>query len=56
MSRIALRRSDGNGRRTYLLGYTPEVSKPGDYTLRVGLGEAGSRLESYSLLKLVGGS
>jgi VWFA-related protein len=44
---------DGNGRRTYLLGYTPEVSKPGDYTLRVGLGEAGSRLESYSLLKLV---
>jgi hypothetical protein len=48
--------NDGNGRRTYLLGYTPEVSKPGDYTLRVGVGEAGSRLESYSLLKLVPGS
>jgi VWFA-related protein len=47
---------DGNGRRTYLLGYTPEVSMPGDYTLRLGVGEAGSRLESYSLLKLVGGS
>jgi VWFA-related protein len=47
--------NDGNGRRTYLLGYTPEVSKPGDYTLRVGVGEAGSRLESYSLLKLVAG-
>jgi len=46
---------DGNGRRTYVLGYTPEVSKPGDYTLRLGLGEAGARLESYSLLKMVGG-
>jgi hypothetical protein len=47
---------DDDGRRTYVLGYTPEVSQPGDYTLRVGLGEAGSRLESYTRLKLVGGS
>jgi hypothetical protein len=46
---------DGQGRRTYVLGYTPEVAQPGDYTLRVGLGEGGSRLESYSLLRLVGG-
>ncbi len=46
---------NGNGRRTYVLGYTPEVLKPGDYMLRVGLGEAGSRLESYSLLKMGGG-
>jgi hypothetical protein len=46
---------DGNGRRTYVLGYTPEVSEPGDYTLRVGLGEGRSRLESYSRLRLVGG-
>ncbi|HET8647409.1 MAG TPA: VWA domain-containing protein [Vicinamibacteria bacterium] len=43
---------DGKGRRTYVLRYTPEVSQPGDYTLRVGVGEAGARLESYSLLKL----
>jgi VWFA-related protein len=47
---------DGEGRRTYVLGYTPEVSLPGDYTLRVGVGEAGSRLESYTRLKMVPGS
>jgi VWFA-related protein len=47
---------DGHGRRTYVLRYTPEVSQPGEYTLRVGVGEGASRLESYSLLKLVGGS
>jgi VWFA-related protein len=46
---------DGESRRTYVLGYTPEVSQAGDYTLRIGLGESGSRLESYSLLRLVGG-
>lgn len=48
--------NDGAGRRTYLLGYTPEISLPGDYTLRVGLGEAGSRLESYARLKMLAGS
>jgi VWFA-related protein len=45
---------DGRGRKTYVLGYTPEISKPGDYTLRLGLGEKGSRLESYALLRLGG--
>ena len=46
---------DGAGRRTYVLGYTPEISLPGDYTLRVGLGEAGSQLESYARLKMLPG-
>ena len=41
-----------DGRRTYLLGYTPESVPPGDYTLRIGIGEAGTRLESYSLLRV----
>jgi hypothetical protein len=40
------------GRRTYVLGYTPEGLAPGDYTLRVGVGEAGTRLESYSLVRV----
>lgn len=43
---------DPGGRRTYVLRYTPEGLPPGDYTLRIGIGEAGSRLESYSLLKV----
>jgi len=46
---------DDSGRRTYVLGYTPEISQPGDYTLRVGLGEAGSQLESYARLKMLPG-
>jgi VWFA-related protein len=42
-----------NGRRTYLLGYTPASGLAvGDYTLRVGLGEAGQLLESYSLIRV----
>jgi hypothetical protein len=40
------------GRRTYVLAYTPEALAPGDYTLRVGVGESGSNLESYSLLRV----
>ena len=40
------------GRRTYVLAYTPEGLAPGDYTLRVGVGEAGTRLESYSLVRV----
>jgi VWFA-related protein len=43
---------DGGGRRTYVLGYTPEGLPPGDYTLRIGIGEAGAQLESYSLLRV----
>jgi len=40
----------GAGRRTYVLGYVPEALDAGDYTLRIGIGESGSRLEAYSLL------
>lgn len=43
---------EAEGRHTYVLGYTPEVSEPGEYTLRIGLGEAGSLLQSYALLRL----
>jgi VWFA-related protein len=43
------------GRRTYVLGYTPEKIAAGDYTLRIGVGESGSpRLESYALLRVRG--
>jgi VWFA-related protein len=43
------------GRRTYVLGYTPEKIANGDYTLRIGVGESGSaRLESYALLRVRG--
>ena len=44
------------GRRTYLLAYTPEALAPGDYTLRIAVGEAGSHLESYALLRVRSGS
>lgn len=47
---------EGRGRRTYVLDYTPEGLTPGDYTLRIGIGEAGSHLESYSLLRVRAGS
>ena len=47
---------DETGRRTYLLAYTPEALAPGDYTLRIAVGEAGARLESYSLLRVRAGS
>lgn len=40
------------GRRTYVLAYTPDSLDPGDYTLRIGVGEAGTRLESYALLRV----
>jgi VWFA-related protein len=45
-----------SGRRTYLLAYTPEALAPGDYTLRIAVGEAGSHLESYALLRVRSGS
>ena len=47
---------EAHGRRTYVLDYTPEGLAPGDYTLRIGIGEAGSHLESYSLLRVRAGS
>ncbi len=48
------RQSDG--RRTFLLGYTPDALDPGDYTLRIALGDAGEHLESYALLRVRPGS
>jgi hypothetical protein len=41
------------GRRTYVFAFTPEGWAPGDYTLRVGVGEAGAQLESYTRLHLL---
>jgi VWFA-related protein len=49
-------RRDEPGRRTYLLGYTPERLAEGDYTLRIGVGEADSQVESYSLIRIRPGS
>jgi hypothetical protein len=43
---------EGGGRRSYVLGYTPEGLSPGDYTLRIGVGEGALRLESYTLLRV----
>ena len=40
------------GRRTYVLGYVPDPLAAGDYTLRIGIGEGGSQLEAYSLLRV----
>lgn len=37
------------GRRTYLFVFTPDEWVPGDYTLRIGVGEAGTQLESYAM-------
>jgi VWFA-related protein len=50
--RIDKVRRDGSGRRTYVLGYTPDPLAAGDYTLRIGVGEAGSQLEAYSLIRV----
>jgi VWFA-related protein len=47
---------DESGRRTYLLAYTPQGLAPGDYTLRIAVGEADSHLESYALLRVRAGS
>jgi VWFA-related protein len=40
------------GRRTYVLGYVSDALAAGDYTLRIGIGEGGSQLEAYSLLRV----
>jgi VWFA-related protein len=47
---------DGDGRRTFVFSYLPEEVKAGDYTLRIGLGEAGSFAQSYALLRFRQGS
>jgi hypothetical protein len=44
---------DTDGRRSYVLGFTPEDIPPGDYTLGVHLGEARSVLQSYTRLKVL---
>lgn len=49
--RIERVRRDTQGRRTYVLGYTPAAAAPGDYTLRIGVGEASSILESFARLR-----
>ena len=41
------------GRRSYVLTFTPEDIPPGDYTLRVHIGEASSVLQSYCRLKVL---
>ncbi|HEY3120140.1 MAG TPA: hypothetical protein VGL15_05920, partial [Vicinamibacteria bacterium] len=50
--RIVKVHHDADGRRTYVLGYTPQGLAAGDYTMRIGIGESGSRLESYALLRV----
>ena len=41
------------GHRTYILDYTPDDLEPGDYTLRIGVGEAGvGQVESYARLRI----
>jgi hypothetical protein len=42
---------DGDGRRTFVFSYLPEDVGAGDYTLNIGLGEAGSFAQSYALLR-----
>jgi hypothetical protein len=41
-----------DGRRTYVLAYRPEDVTPGEYTLRIRIGEGNDQLESYALLKV----
>lgn len=48
--RIERVQRDPGGRRTYVLGFTPQAPAAGDYTLRIGVGEAGSILESFARL------
>ncbi len=47
---------DAGGRRTFLFRYTPDAVQPGDYTLRIGLGEGGRLAEAYTLLRFRPGS
>lgn len=42
---------DGGGRRTFVFSYLPEPLEPGDYTLRIGLGESAGFAQSYALLR-----
>jgi VWFA-related protein len=51
----AVHRDEG-GRRTFVFRYTPDAVEPGDYTLRIGLGEGGLLAEAYTLLRFRPGS
>jgi hypothetical protein len=42
-----------NGRRSYVLGFTPQDIPPGEYTLRMHLGEKSSVLQSYCRLTVL---
>lgn len=42
-----------DGKRSYVLGLTPEDLPPGDYTLRVHIGEKSSVLQSYCRLTVL---
>ncbi len=42
-----------DGRRSYVLGFTPSDIPPGDYTFRIGLGEANLVLQSYARVKVL---
>ena len=47
----------GDGRRSFVFSYLPDTSvAAGDYTLKIGLGEAGSYAQSYALLRVRAGS
>ena len=47
---------EAEGRRTYVFDYVPGEVEAGDYTLRIGIGEAGTLVESYALLRVRRGS
>jgi VWFA-related protein len=40
------------GKRTFVLKYVPAPLEPGDYTMRIGVGEGRSRIEAYSRLRI----
>ena len=42
-----------DGRRSYVLAFTPEDVPPGNYTLRIHIGESDSVLQSYTRLKVL---
>ena len=42
-----------DGRRSYVLAFTPDDIPPGEYTLRIHLGEASSVLQSYTRLRIL---
>jgi hypothetical protein len=41
-----------DGRRTYVLEYVPDEVEPGDYTMRIGLGEGGVNVEAYTRIRV----